>query len=161
MTGERRPFDPSSDEDFAALPTEPIHEVVPGLLQADADLTPEDAWARGVNVLVNVAGWMKEPVKVPLGHLYVAWRFEDDPEELPDTGLLRGLARLLADRVRSGETVAVYCAGGLNRSGLVVAQTLIELGFSPTAAIELIRAARGKWALSNPAFETFLLSQEQ
>lgn len=54
----------------------------------------------------------------------------------------------------------VFCAGGLNRSGLVVAQALIELGRRPPEAVGLVRAARGKWALSNPAFESFLLGQE-
>jgi hypothetical protein len=158
---DRPAFDPWSEEDFAALPTRPADEVVPFLVQADADLRAEDAFREGARVVVNVAGWMKEPVKVPLGCLYLAWRIDDDPSQAPDAATLRGLASLLADRVREQKRVVVYCAGGLNRSGLVVAQTLIELGRTPAEAIALVRAARGKWALSNLAFETLLLDQER
>jgi hypothetical protein len=46
---------------------------------------------------------------------------------------------------------------GLNRSGLLVGRTLIELGYTPTEAVELIRAARGPHALSNRAFVRWLL----
>ena len=159
MSDQRRSFDPWNEEDYAALPTEPVHQVIPYLLQADAHFEPDEAWRHDVRVLVNVAGWMRDVVKVPFGCVYLAWHFDDDPQTLPDTSILRHLAALLADRVRREEKVVVHCAGGLNRSGLVVAQTLIELGHRPADAIELVRGARGKWALSNPAFEAFLLSQ--
>ena len=160
MSGRPR-FDPWSQADFDALPTEAANEVMPLLVQADADLSVEDAWREGARVVVNLAGWMKEPVKVPHGRLYLAWKFDDDPTAPPDPGIVRGLARLLAERVQAGDKVVVYCAGGLNRSGLVIAQTLIELGRRPSEAVALVRAARGKWALSNPAFESFLLDQER
>jgi hypothetical protein len=153
-----RPFDYRRDEDFEALPTESVNEVVPGLLQGDADLVPGDAWAMGVTVLVNLAGWMKEPVRVPAGCTYLAWKIEDDPDAEPGEVALRSLARFLAERVSSGATVAVYCAGGLNRSGLVVGHTLVALGRSGEEAVESVRAARGKWALSNPRFEASVRS---
>jgi protein-tyrosine phosphatase len=156
---ERRTFDWNNEDDFAALPTESANEVVPHLIQADADLTPERAWQEGASVVVNLAGWMKEPVKMPDGCMYLAWSFDDDPKQLPDTDVLRALAKMLAERVRAEQTVVIYCAGGLNRSGLLVGQTLIELGHSPAEAIELVRAARGRWALSNALFESFLLDE--
>ena len=109
--------------------------------------------------MVNLAGWMKEPVKVPHGCMYLAWSFDDDPKQLPDTDALRKLAKMLAERVRAEQTVVVYCAGGLNRSALLVGQALIELGHSPGEAVDLVRAARGRWALSNALFESFLLDQ--
>ena len=49
------------------------------------------------------------------------------------------------------------CAAGLNRSGLVVGRSLIDLGYGPAEAILKVRAARGMWALSNVAFTKFLL----
>ena len=48
---------------------------------------------------------------------------------------------------------------GLNRSGLVVARTLLELGYEAEAAIALVREARGPWALSNGYFERWLLEE--
>ncbi len=49
------------------------------------------------------------------------------------------------------------CAASLNRSGLLVGRALIELGHPPLEAIDLVRAARGPWALSNVGFTRFLL----
>lgn len=158
---ERRSFDWNSEADFAALPVDSANEVVPHLIQADADLTPERAWQGGVSLVVNLSGWMKDTIRVPQGCMYLAWHFDDDPQHLPDTDTLRSLAALLATYVRAEQTVAVYCAGGLNRSGLLVGQTLIELGNVPAEAVELVRAARGKWALSNALFESFLLEQDE
>ena len=48
-------------------------------------------------------------------------------------------------RLRDGGRVAVNCAAGLNRSGLIVGRALIELGRTPAEAIGMVRAARGPW----------------
>jgi protein-tyrosine phosphatase len=53
--------------------------------------------------------------------------------------------------------VAVNCAAGLNRSGLLVGRALIEFGHPPLEAIDLVRSARGPWALSNVGFTRFLI----
>ena len=42
------------------------------------------------------------------------------------------LAGVVADAVGDGRRVLVRCSGGLNRSGLVVATTLVRLGHEPT-----------------------------
>lgn len=56
--------------------------------------------------------------------------------EMPDAPLTAGqihtvqqLARTAARAVRAGRTVLVRCHSGYNRSGLVVAQALVELGW--------------------------------
>ncbi|WP_328667337.1 protein phosphatase [Streptomyces sp. NBC_00322] len=66
------------------------------------------------------------------------------------------LALITADAVRAGRTALVRCYSGYNRSGLVVAQTLIELGHDGAGAIDLIRRRRSPWALHNVAFEQYL-----
>lgn len=66
------------------------------------------------------------------------------------------LARVVADAVRADRRVLVRCSGGLNRSGLVVARALVELGHDVDDAIRLVRAARGPWALTNPMFVAHL-----
>ncbi|WP_329594790.1 hypothetical protein OG298_38280 [Streptomyces sp. NBC_01005] len=48
------------------------------------------------------------------------------------------------------------CNAGYNRSGLVVAQILIELGRPAKTAIQLIRERRSPWALNNQMFEEYL-----
>jgi protein-tyrosine phosphatase len=56
-----------------------------------------------------------------------------------------------------GGTVIVTCAAGLNRSGLVMGLTLLELGVDPSTAIDVIRRAR-PGALCNPHFAQFILN---
>lgn len=51
------------------------------------------------------------------------------------------------------ESVSVLGAAGM---GLLVGRALIELGHQPLQAIDLVRAARGPWALSNVGFTRFL-----
>jgi len=52
--------------------------------------------------------------------------------------------------------VLVRCSGGLNRSGVVIAEALVQLGHPPDQAIAAVRAARGPWALTNPGFVAHL-----
>jgi protein-tyrosine phosphatase len=49
----------------------------------------------------------------------------------------------LANRLRAGESVGVHCQGSIGRSTIVVACTLIHLGWQPEAALEAVGAARG------------------
>ncbi|WP_030965501.1 protein-tyrosine phosphatase family protein [Streptomyces sp. NRRL S-378] len=66
------------------------------------------------------------------------------------------LARTAAHALRDGRTVLVRCHSGYNRSGLVVAQSLIELGHTADAAISLVRQRRSPRALNNETFEQYL-----
>ncbi|MET8748415.1 protein phosphatase [Streptomyces sp. NPDC004728] len=83
--------------------------------------------------------------------------------EIPDKPLtgaqiqsVQQLARTAAVAVRSGRTVLVRCHSGYNRSGLVVAQALMEFGENTTTAIDLVRQKRSPWALNNQTFEQYL-----
>ncbi|MFI6449565.1 protein phosphatase [Kitasatospora sp. NPDC050543] len=83
--------------------------------------------------------------------------------EIPDGPLtpgqihaVRELARTAAHAVRNGRTVLVRCHSGYNRSGLVTAQCLIELGQDAGAAVDLIRRRRSPWALNNGTFQQYL-----
>lgn len=62
------------------------------------------------------------------------------------------LAQLAAARVQEGKTVLVRCQAGLNRSSLVAALTMVELGLSPQDAIDRIRAGRHVNCLFNRSF---------
>jgi len=53
---------------------------------------------------------------------------------------------------RGGLRILTTCAQGRNRSGLVNALALVELGLRPKDAIHAIRMARGPSALSNAWF---------
>jgi hypothetical protein len=84
-------------------------------------------------------------------------------EEIPDGPLTAAqlgqaamLAVIAASAVRDGRTVLVRCHSGYNRSGLVVAQTLMELGHGCVEAVELIRQRRSPRALNNEMFVEYL-----
>ncbi|MFI6844088.1 protein phosphatase [Kitasatospora sp. NBC_00085] len=61
-----------------------------------------------------------------------------------------------AEAVRQGRSTLVRCHSGYNRSGLVVAQALVELGHEADRAVELIRERRSPWALNNSLFVQYL-----
>lgn len=88
---------------------------------------------------------------------------EHEVVEIPDGPLspdqiehVRRLAVVAADAVRDGRTTLVRCHSGYNRSGLVVARALIELGLDSTAAVSLIRQRRSPLALNNKVFVDYL-----
>ncbi|MGW1777129.1 protein phosphatase [Streptomyces sp. NPDC002104] len=83
--------------------------------------------------------------------------------ELPDaplTGAHLHTALRLAAPARaaldSGRRILVRCHRGSHRSGLVVAQCLVDGGPAPAAAIDLVRLGCSPRALSNEAFTAYL-----
>jgi protein-tyrosine phosphatase len=57
------------------------------------------------------------------------------------------------DGLERGESVVLTCMGGLGRSGMIAACTLVDAGASTTAAIAAVRAARGPRALETSGQE--------
>ena len=72
------------------------------------------------------------------------------------TQVALNVSRMIADDWRDGLSTRVSCIAGLNRSAMVVAATLVRLGYSMSDAIDLIRSKRGAHALSNKAFEEWI-----
>ncbi|GAB1819720.1 protein-tyrosine phosphatase family protein [Herbidospora sp. RD11066] len=66
------------------------------------------------------------------------------------------MAEFTAEAVRSEQRVLVRCRAGYNRSGLVVAQTLLLLGYALDDVIPLIRTRRSPLALHNTHFVDYL-----
>lgn len=139
-----------------------VFEVVPGLFLATR-LAETAAYATlGVDVIVDLEHWEVSWVPdVPPGGLFVSMPMEDEDEVDPK---VRELASFVVSLVRSGRRVLVHCTEGLNRSGVVVARALMEMGMSPTEAIDLVRSQRGPSvdgfpALGNPAFVEWLLEE--
>lgn len=55
-----------------------------------------------------------------------------------------------------GKRLLITCAMGWNRSGLVVGGVLRRIGYPAEAAVQAVKAARGRRALSNPKFRQWL-----
>jgi protein-tyrosine phosphatase len=80
----------------------------------------------------------------------------DDPLTEPQLTMVCDMAELAADSVQAGRRVLVRCHTGYNRSGLVVGQALVSMGYTADDAIALIRARRSKRALNNALFVDYL-----
>lgn len=62
---------------------------------------------------------------------------------LPEVSAFLSLISDIAQRVKSGQGVAVHCRAGIGRSGMTTAGTLIALGFESADAIAMVSRARG------------------
>ncbi len=132
-----------------------LTEIVPGLYQSGTPNAPID-----VDVIVSLQ--LQPPLYLPKSPnpeqvLAVWWPINDGP--MPDALTVRSLARFIASLLAQEQRVLVHCAGGNNRSGLIVGRTLIERGSAPDAAIETVRAAIPT-ALNNREFEDWLRSEQ-
>jgi hypothetical protein len=140
--------------DENGFPTVPYSEVVTGLFQASTALSPIQLFGQGFNAVFDLCGIDRGDGVVD--QTYVVHPIDDVPW-ISEPDAIHQLGVQVAELVRGGRKVAVNCMSGLNRSGLLVGRALIELGHSPSEAVELVRQARGLHALSNRQFMRFLL----
>ena len=94
------------------------------------------------------------------------WEVEELRYGFPDSVLTPGAIRQAValsayahDRWQAGGRVLIRCQAGVNRSGLVMALTLMRAGYQAGEAIALIRARRGPAALSNRHFTRWLIEE--
>jgi hypothetical protein len=139
--------------DELGYPLNPFDEVAPGLFQASTALEPAELFAR-FDAVFDLCGWDRGAAAADPRYVF---HLIDDVPWIEDPAAIHRLASDAAALVESGRSVVVNCAAGLNRSGLLVGRTLIELGHTPDEAVELVRRARGVHALSNLEFARFLL----
>jgi hypothetical protein len=137
---------------------DPWNEVIPGLCMGGHDVRSQSASACVVRdefdlvvSLTSRAGYGPSE-----GTEHVVARLADAVLDPPNAARVRELGALVAAAVSDGRRALVRCSGGLNRSGVVCAEALVQLGHSPDEAIGLVRAARGPWALTNPGFVAHL-----
>ena len=137
---------------------DPWNEVVPGLFMGGHDVRSQSPTACVVtdefDVVVSLTA--REGYGPSPGVEHVVARLADAVLDAPGTARVRELGAVVAAAVRADRRELVRCSGGLNRSGVVVAEALVDLGHSPDDAVRLVRAARGPWALTNPAFVAHL-----
>jgi hypothetical protein len=136
-------------------PAEPYSEVFPGLFQASAGHSPAEMLSM-FDVLIDVGGrdrWEGAP-----DPRYSFHQLDDVPfiSDASVAEMIHEVGERIAALVSEGNHVAVNCLSGVNRSGLLVARALVELGYTPERAIEAVREARGPMALSNQGFVRFL-----
>lgn len=125
-------------------------EIIPGLYQG-AHPYPHDP----LRAFDFVVGLSHE--KSASGPKTIQWPIDDGP--MPDEDRVRWVAEQVNEKLLAGKHVLVHCDAGLNRSGLIVAMTLLHRGWDPQKAVQLIRRKRDPMALCNPDFERWLYRQ--
>ncbi|MEU6356405.1 protein phosphatase [Streptomyces sp. NPDC047072] len=141
-------------------PDRPWSEIVPGLWMGGHEFKGpsgqvEFAVVRDEFDLVQTLLRLPEHGPDP-GVEHHVWPIPDGPLDGTQLAGVIRLAQAAGDALDEGRRVLVRCYSGYNRSGLVVAQTLIRRGHTPDEAIRLIRARRSPWALHNDLFVEYL-----
>lgn len=141
-------------------PGTPWSEIIPGLWMGghfwdDGSGIPRPAVAESEFALVvslfTRSGHGPGPDVEHLVH-----EIPDNPLTFEQLGSVREAAARTAAAVRDGRPTLVRCFAGYNRSGLVTAQALMDLGLDAEEAIALIRRRRSPWALHNEVFVQYL-----
>lgn len=109
----------------------------------------------GFDQIISLYPW--EKYKVGQHTEVIEIRAYDSPTQDPTVFI--SAAKMAADLVEQGKKVLVHCQAGLNRSGVVTALTLCNLGFDSADAVELMREKRSPLVLCNEAFESWVLEQ--
>jgi protein-tyrosine phosphatase len=104
-----------------------------------------------VQTLLRLPGHGPDP-----GVEHHVWPIPDGPLDGTQLAGVIRLAQAASDALDEGRKVLVRCYHGYNRSGLVIAHTLIRSGRSAEEAIRTIRARRSPWALHNDLFVDYL-----
>lgn len=138
------------------------YEVVSGLYISGHPDRSQDFLREGVNAVIDLEGDIDASIPESEGQestsLYLYWPIEDGP--MPDAATVRSIASFTARLLSEDNAVLVHCRSGHNRSGLICARTLIELGMSPEEAIQTVREKRGDGhALTNDNFVAWLRSE--
>ncbi|WP_067450816.1 protein-tyrosine phosphatase family protein [Actinomadura macra] len=138
----------------------PWNEIVPGLWMGGhyyRDAGGERAPAIVTDEFDVVISLYRREGHGPAGH--VEHHCADMPDALLSSDQLETVCQLAETAVgalRRGLRVLVRCQSGYNRSGLVVAQGLMGMGYSADDAVYIIRYRRSKWALNNQVFVDYL-----
>ncbi|MCX4626007.1 protein phosphatase [Streptomyces sp. NBC_01443] len=141
-------------------PQSPWDEVVPGLWMGGHYWTDPAGELRPVvvgsefDLVISLYARSGHGPDPHVEHLVA--EIPDGPLTAAELQEVQGLARSGVAALDRGLTTLVRCHSGYNRSGLVVAQVLVERGLPVDEAVALVRRRRSPWALSNDAFTSYL-----
>ena len=115
----------------------------------------ESVSSHGIDVVIDLEGGLDECIPtLPDTCLYVYMPIYD--EELPNQARLEAVAMLGAHLIRNDHRVLSHCGMGFNRSALMAALILNQLGMEGPAIVERLRARR-PGALFNEVFANHVL----
>ncbi|WP_320777055.1 protein phosphatase [Streptomyces sp. CRN 30] len=141
-------------------PDSPWNEIVPGLWMGGHEFAGRAGERERVVVHAEfdlVLTLLRLPEHGPdEGVEHHVWPIPDGPLDGTQLAGVMRLAQTACEGLEGRRRVLVRCFHGYNRSGLVVAHSLVRRGRSPDEAIRLIRSRRSPWALHNQLFVDYL-----
>lgn len=155
----------SDEPRFVPWPKDPWNEIIPNLFQG-GQIALNGTHPKTDNVVlvrdefdaVFSFYWRDEDGNGPDEDIAHVHHFIPDGElSLQDLVTVKLLAIRVAECIKARNRVLVRCQAGYNRSGLVVAFALMELGYQNWEAIALIRAMRSPHALHNEHFVRYIM----
>ncbi|MFJ5228301.1 protein phosphatase [Kitasatospora sp. NPDC088391] len=144
----------------APEPSAPWNEIAPGLWLGGLHRT--DAAGRRLPVVVDAEFDLVVSLCAAAGHGPAPGRphrvlaLPDGPLDAWQLTAVQSLSRTVAEAVVSGQSVLVRGRTGRNRSALVAAQALVELGSAPDEAVRLVRERRSPLALRDGLLVDYL-----
>lgn len=90
-----------------------------------------------------------------VGHYY--YRMPDGELDEQDLNEVYALSKVALEVINRPAPVLLRCQAGLNRSSLCAGYVLMQIGFTPEKAIDLIRQKRSPYALCNSSFVEYLM----
>lgn len=141
-------------------PTHPWSEIAPNLWMGGHERTDHEGFI--VPVVVEREFDIVYSLYRDTGHgpsAGVEDHYLDIPDGLLTAQQIREVYRFAAAATlswHSGRKVLIRCRTGLNRSGLVLAQVLVNNGSPVEEAVELIRTRRHQRAFTNQSFVDYL-----
>lgn len=150
------PCNEDPDGGWITLPTEPYAEIVPRLYQGGTVTRLGEYVDPNEHDFDSVLSlWHRSPFCTsPINERRFPF---NDSHGIP-AGLSDAVDWVYGQWAVQKKHVLVRCQAGLNRSGLIVALTLVKDGHDPDDAIRLIRERRSPFALCNRFFAEYLQS---
>ncbi|MBS2538160.1 dual specificity protein phosphatase family protein [Catenulispora sp. NF23] len=146
--------------DWDDVPREAWSEVVPRLWMGGHEYVAGDGTSRRAVVadefdvvysLTSHEGYGPDP-----GVAHHVLRVSDNALTAEEIRAVEEFAASAASDYAAGRQVLVRCWAGMNRSGLVVAEVLIQSGYTAADAIAMVRKQRSPAALNNESFVGYL-----
>lgn len=136
---------------YIPVPESLYDEIIPNLFQGGAEAVIDQEFDAVFSLHTRRGigpghGVYHSHMDIPDGALS-PWQFAD----------VVSMANNVALMVGDGKRTLVRCQAGLNRSGLVVALAMVNLGYPKMGALRLIRHKRSPWALCNDSFVQLFL----
>lgn len=111
---------------------------------------------REIKHVVSLYPWERYEIRHEVGSELYVKAYDAEVEDLKPQ--LRRLVEWIKTCMKDGPTL-VHCQAGLNRSGLLAAYTLTDMGIEGRVAIKMLRDKRSPAVLCNKSFERFILRQ--